>query len=71
MDENKPYPALLGIYWAIEMNGVINLKKRKMIFETKVLRIVIPLDLAEGPRYLKLVHNNDEEDCSYKMTAQG
>jgi len=44
MDESKPYPALLGIDWATDMNGVINLKKRKMIFEKKSLRIVIPLD---------------------------
>lgn len=27
-DDNNPYPMLLGIYWAIDMNGVINPKKR-------------------------------------------
>jgi len=27
VDDNNPYPALLGIDWAIDMNGVINLKK--------------------------------------------
>lgn len=47
MDESTPYPALLGIDWAINMNGVINLKKRTMVFETKLLRVVIPLDPAE------------------------
>ena len=28
-----PYPALLGLYWAIDMGGIINLKKRSMVFE--------------------------------------
>lgn len=27
VDDSNPYLALLGIDWAIEMNGVINLKK--------------------------------------------
>ena len=27
VDDNNPYPTLLGIDWAIDMNGVINLKK--------------------------------------------
>ena len=34
-DDNNPYPVLLGIDWATDMNGVINIKKRKMIFEKK------------------------------------
>jgi len=28
VDESNPYLGLLGIYWDIDMNGVINLKKR-------------------------------------------
>jgi len=27
VDDNNPYPALLGIYWATDMNEVIDLKK--------------------------------------------
>jgi len=27
VDDSNPYPTLLGIEWAIDMNGVINLKK--------------------------------------------
>lgn len=27
IDDNNPYPALLGINWVTNMNGVINLKK--------------------------------------------
>jgi len=48
VEDNNPYPALLGIDWATDMNGVINLKKHKMIFENKSLRVVVPLDLAVG-----------------------
>lgn len=54
------------------MNGVINLMKRKMIFEKKSLRVVIPLDQAEGPRYTEPMCNkgsDDELDCIYKITA--
>ena len=32
VDDNNPYPMLLGIDWATDMNGVINLKECKMIF---------------------------------------
>ena len=27
VDDNNPYPTLLGIDWATDINGVINLKK--------------------------------------------
>ena len=53
------------------MNGVINLKKHKMIFEKNSLPIVVPLDPAEGARYTEPVHDadsNDDLDCIYKIT---
>ena len=31
VDDSNPYLVLLRIVWATDMNGVINLKKRKMI----------------------------------------
>ena len=73
VDDNNPYLALLGIDWTTDMNGVINLKNWKMIFEKKSLRIVVPLDLAEGARYTKPVCNEDSEDeldCIYQITTQ-
>jgi len=72
VDDNNPYIALLQIHWAIDMNGVINLKKRKMIFEKKSLRIVVPLNPAEGARYIQPVrddNSDDDLDCIYKITA--
>lgn len=35
LDDSNPYPVVLGIDWATNVNGVINLKKQKMIFEKK------------------------------------
>lgn len=70
-DENNPYPTLLEIDWANDMNGLINLKKRKMIFEKKSLHVVIPLDLAEGSCYIKPVldyESDDDLDC--KITTR-
>jgi len=48
VDDRNPYHGLLDIDWAPDMNGVINLKKRKMIFEKKSLRIILPVDPDEG-----------------------
>jgi len=73
VDDNNPYPVLLGIDWANDMNGVINLKKHKMIFEKKSLCVVVPLDPAEGSCYTEPVHDYDSDDdldCIYKITAQ-
>lgn len=72
VDDRNPYPALHGIDWATNMNGVINLKRCKMIFEKNSLCVVVPLDPVEGSRYTEQVHNdesNDDLDCIYKITA--
>lgn len=71
-DHNNPYPELLGIVWATNMNGVINLKKCKMIFENNSLHIVIPLDPAERSRYTELVRDYESDDdlhYIYKITT--
>jgi len=54
------------------MNGVINLKKRNMIFEKKSLCAIIPLDPAEGSCYTEPVRDyesDDDMDCIYKITT--
>ena len=66
VDDSNQYPTLLGIDWETYMNGVINLKKWKMIFEKKSLRVVVPSDTAEGVRYTDPVldaNSDDELDC--------
>ena len=57
VDESNPYTMLLGIDWAINMNGVINLKKRTMSFERKSLQVLVPLDSAEGACYTEPIHD--------------
>lgn len=60
--DSNPYPALLRIDWAIDMNGFINLKKRTILFEQKSLRVVVLLDPVEGARYTKPVHDYEESE---------
>lgn len=71
VDDRNHYPMLLGIDWSINMNGGINIKKCKIIFEKKSLRIVVPLDHAKGSCYTEQVSdydNDDDLDCIYKIT---
>ena len=62
----------LGNLLATDINGVINLKKWKMIFEKKSLHVIVPLNLAEGLHYTELVHDyesDDDLDCIYNIIA--
>ena len=70
--DSNPHPMLLGIDWATDMNGVINLNKRKMFFEKNFLCVVVPLDPIEGLCYMEPVRDyesDDDLDCIYKITA--
>ena len=64
VDDNYPYPALLGIDWAFNNSIVVDLKKRRMTFEGDDLRVIAPLDPDEGQRYTKPIR---EEDYSYAL----
>ena len=64
-----PYPALLGLDWAIDMGGVINLKKCNMVFENNSTCIIVPLDPAEGAQYTEPAYEEEEIDHIYKLTA--
>lgn len=73
VDDSNPYLMLLGIDWATNMNRVINLKKRKMIFEKKSLRVIVPLYPAEGARYTEPMHEDYSEYdlyCIYKINMR-
>ena len=50
IDGSNPYPALLGIEWAMDNDVVINLKKRQMTFKGKGLRFIVPLDPSQGQK---------------------
>ena len=70
VEDADPYPALLGLDWAIDMGEINNLKKRIMVFESEGTRVVVPLDPAKGERYTEPVHEEEEVDHIYKLTAR-
>ena len=69
VEDVDPYPVLLGLDWAIDMGGVINLKKHSMVFENNSTRVVVPLDPVEGTRYTEPTRDEEEVDHIYKLTT--
>ena len=61
IDDSNPYPALLGIEWAIDNAAVINLKKRQMTFEGKGFRVIVPLEPSQGEGYTKPLRDEDQD----------
>jgi hypothetical protein len=64
VDDNFPYPTLLGIDWAFNNSTMVELKKICMTFEKYGLRVIAPLDPDEGQRYTKPIR---EEDHAYEL----
>jgi hypothetical protein len=58
IDNSQPYPALMGLEWAVDNQEIINLKRREMIFEVGDLKVIAPLDPSEGKRYTESVREN-------------
>ena len=52
VDYTNPYPALLGIDSKTENQTIINFKRRILSFEDDEMRVVAPLDLLKGQRYI-------------------
>ena len=72
IDDSNPYPALLGIEWAMANAAIINLKRRQMTFEGNGLRVIIPLDPSQGERYTEPLRDEEEQDNLdhiYNITA--
>lgn len=70
VDNSNRCPTLLGIDCAFDMDEIINLKKCRMTFERKELRIIIPLDLTEGAWYTEPIRDYEQEndlDHIYKI----
>ena len=65
-----PYPALLGLGWAMDMGGIFNLRKCSIVLEVEGIWVVIPLDPAEGERYTEPARVGEELDHIYKLTAK-
>jgi hypothetical protein len=71
VDGTTPYPTFLGLDWAFENQAIINLKTRKMTFESGEYRFVVPLDPSEGQRFVEPTCLDLEEiNQLYRTTAQ-
>ena len=53
VDDTTPYPTLLGLDWAFDNQAIINLKTRKMTFESGEYRVIAPFDPLEGERFIE------------------
>jgi hypothetical protein len=47
-----PYPTMLGMDWAFENQAIVNLKMRKMAFESREYIIIMSLDPSKGKRFV-------------------
>jgi hypothetical protein len=71
VDNTTPYPTLLGLDWDFDNQEIINLKTRKMIFESGEYIFIAPLDPSEGGRYVEPTYNILIEDINqlYRTTT--
>jgi hypothetical protein len=70
VDGTTPYPTLLGLDWEFDNQVVINLKTRKMTFESGEYRVIAPLDPSEGERFVEVTCLDLEEiNQLYRTTA--
>lgn len=57
VDDNNPYLAFLGLDWEFDNMAIINLKKRKVIFEINNMIVIVPLDPSKGARYIETIRD--------------
>ena len=53
VDGTTPYPTLLGLDWEFDNKAIINLKTRKMKFESGEYKSIAPLDPSKGERFVE------------------
>jgi len=68
MDDNKPYPTLMGLEHDFDNQAIIELKRREMIFEVRYLKVTSSLDPSKGNRYIEPTKGYDI-DKLYNMNA--
>jgi hypothetical protein len=71
VDGTTTYPTLLGLDWEFDNQAIINLKTRKMTFESGEYRFIAPLDPSEGERFVEAICLDLEEiNQFYKTIAR-
>jgi hypothetical protein len=68
VDGTTPYPTLLAMDWEFDNQAIINLKKRKMTFESREYRVIAPLDPSEGERFVEPIYLDMEEINQFYRT---
>jgi hypothetical protein len=53
VDDTTPYPTLLGLDWVFENHAIINLKTRKMTFESREYMVIVPLSPYDGEIFVE------------------
>jgi hypothetical protein len=70
VDGITPYLELLGLDSTLDNQAIINLKTRKMKFESRDYRVIAPLDPSKGERFIEPTFLDLEEiDQLYRTTA--
>jgi hypothetical protein len=69
MDDNQPYPELMGLEWDFYNQAIINLKRREIIFKVGYLKVTAPLDPSKGKRYIQPSRGNDIDNL-YNMIGR-
>ena len=62
VNDTNPYTTLLGIDLEIHNQTIINFKKRILSYEDSKLRVVAPIDLLEGQRYVETTNMKVKEN---------
>jgi hypothetical protein len=53
VDGTPPYPSLIGLDWKFDSQAIINLKTRKITFESGEYQVIVPFDPSEGERFVE------------------
>jgi hypothetical protein len=53
LDGTTPYPTLLGLDWAFDNQAIINLKTKKMTFDSGEYRVIVLLDPSEAEIFVE------------------
>jgi hypothetical protein len=70
VDVTTSYPTLLSLDWAFDNRTIINLKTRKMTFQSRDYRVIAPLDPLKGERFIEPTCLDLEEIVQlYRITA--
>jgi hypothetical protein len=69
VDDTTPYPTFLCLDWTFDNQAIINLKTRKITFESGEYKVIAPLDPSEGERFIEPTFLDLEEIIHLYITT--